>query len=139
MRDNEEQNKIVQVAFISRGNVADTDDDSAARAHRKYSSVEQFTNCSMDSVIGGTKSGDIFNPSQAVHGECHINITTHRNISKNMECVSKSNLSPKGDPQMVDCATQTETRTCVNRMLTRLAVMSRYLYPIFIPIFKIGQ
>lgn len=139
LRDNEEQSDSVQTACVSHGNVADIDNNSAACAISEYSSVEQVTHCTMDSVIVGTKSGDISHPSHTVHGECHINIPTHRNISKNMECEGKSNLSPKCYPQLVDSATQTEAAASADRKWTGLANVSRYLRLMLAQIIKIRQ
>ncbi|XP_052262222.1 uncharacterized protein LOC127866026 [Dreissena polymorpha] len=88
----------VRTACMSCGNVADVDNDSAARAHSECPSIELVLNCTIQS----------------------------------------NNLPPKGRPQLVDCATQTEIQTSVGQMWPGLADMPRYLNPILTQLIKIG-
>ncbi|KAH3830596.1 hypothetical protein DPMN_103841 [Dreissena polymorpha] len=53
--------------------------------------------------------------------------------------INSDNGQPTCYPQLVDCATQTETRTFVDRLWTGLGYISRFLYPILAQIIKIGQ
>ncbi|KAH3738553.1 hypothetical protein DPMN_045191 [Dreissena polymorpha] len=52
--------------------------------------------------------------------------------------INSDNRQPTCYPQLVDCATQTETRTIVDRLWTGLAYICRFLYPILAQLIKIG-